>query len=60
MPDRKAPPPSALAHGPTKSSDIERVRKDVERATVKVAQDDRAVAAQRLREAKSAGEPKQG
>jgi hypothetical protein len=39
MPDRTAPPPSALAHGPTKSSDIERVRRDVERAKVKVAQE---------------------
>jgi hypothetical protein len=52
MPNRKAPPPTALAHGQTLSSDIERVRRDVERATAKVAKDEAKSAAQRLREAK--------
>jgi hypothetical protein len=30
MPDHRDKPPSALAHGPAKCSDIERVRRDVD------------------------------
>ena len=32
MPDHRDRPPSALAHGPAKPSDIERVRRDVDDA----------------------------
>ena len=32
MPDHPDKPASAMAHGPAKSSDIERVRRDVEEA----------------------------
>jgi hypothetical protein len=32
MPDHRDKPASALAHGPAKPSDIERVRRDVEEA----------------------------
>jgi len=32
MPDHRDRPASALAHGPTKCSDIERVREDVDEA----------------------------
>jgi hypothetical protein len=32
MPDHRDKPPSDLAHGPAKPSDIERVRRDVEEA----------------------------
>jgi hypothetical protein len=32
MPDHRDKPPSALAHGPAKCSDIERVRRDVDEA----------------------------
>ena len=32
MPDHRDKPASALAHGPAKCSDIERVRKDVDEA----------------------------
>ena len=47
MPDHEEQPASALAHGATKSSDIERVRRDVNRAEVRVAHDDRCVATRR-------------
>ena len=45
MPDHTDRPPSALAHGAAKSSDIERVRRDVDNAEVRVARDDEASAA---------------
>ena len=48
MPDHKEQPASALAHGAAKSSDIERVRRDVDRAEVRVAHD-RALATRRRR-----------
>jgi hypothetical protein len=38
-----------LAHGPAKSSDIERVRRDVDDAEMRVARDDQASAARRRR-----------
>jgi hypothetical protein len=37
MPDHKDRLPSALAHGPAKSSDIERVREEIDSAKVCVA-----------------------
>ena len=35
MPDHRDKPPSALAHGPAKTSDIERVRRDVDDVEVR-------------------------
>jgi hypothetical protein len=35
MPDHRDKPPSALAHGAAKSSDIERVRRDVDEVEVR-------------------------
>ena len=49
MPEHDERPPSALAHGAAKSSDIERVREDVERAEKRLADDERASAARRWR-----------
>ena len=49
MPDREDPPPSALARGAAKSSDVERVRRDVDKAAVRKVQDDQASVAHRRR-----------
>jgi hypothetical protein len=49
MPDHMERPSTTLAHGPAKSGDIERVRRDVDRAEARVAHDDRASAAARRR-----------
>ena len=35
MPDHRDKPPSALAHGAAKTSDIERVRRDVDEVAVR-------------------------
>jgi hypothetical protein len=35
MPDHRDKPASAMAHGPAKSSDIERVRRDVDEANAR-------------------------
>ena len=43
-------PPSALAHGPVKSGDIERVRRDVDESGARVAHDKKTSAARRERE----------
>jgi len=53
MPDHKEQPASALAHGATKSSDIERVRRDVNSAEARVAHDDRALATRRERRSRN-------
>ena len=39
MPDHEERPPTALAHGAAKSSDIERVRRNVDEAEVRVTDD---------------------
>ena len=60
MPDHKEQPASALAHGAAKSSDIERVRRDVDNAEARVAQDDQASAAsrrKRIRDRAARNEP---
>jgi len=49
MPDHEERPPSALAHGAAKSSDIERVRRDVDDADGRVARDDQVSAARHRR-----------
>jgi hypothetical protein len=50
MPDHEERPPSALAHGPVKSGDIERVRRDVDQSDARVAHDKKTSAARRERE----------
>ena len=47
MPDHQERPAGALAHGAVKSSDIERVRRDVDRSDAHAAHDDCACAARR-------------
>ena len=49
MPDHKERPAAALAHGTAKSSDIERARRDVDKAEVRVAVDDETSAIRRTR-----------
>ena len=48
MPDHQQPTPTALAHGPVKCSDIERVRRDVDECDVRVAEGEQAAATDRL------------
>jgi hypothetical protein len=50
MPDHEERAPSALAHGPVKSGDIERVRRDVDQSDARVAHDKKTSAARRERE----------
>jgi hypothetical protein len=50
MTDHEERPPSALAHGPVKSGDIERVRRDVDQSDARVAHDRKTSAARRERE----------
>ena len=50
MPDHEERPPSALAYGPVKSGDIERVRRDVDECDARVAHDKKTSAARRERE----------
>ena len=50
MPDHRDKPPTALAHGAAKSSDIERVRRDVDEVEVRAVQEaEVSVARRRLR-----------
>lgn len=57
MPDHREPSPTAMAHGRTKSTDVERVRRDVEKAEEKVARDIQASAAERLADRKAEPKP---
>jgi hypothetical protein len=50
MPDHEERPPNALAHGAATSSDIERVRRDVDAAEVRVTHDEQASTARRRRQ----------
>jgi hypothetical protein len=50
MTDHEERPPSALAHGPVKSDDIERVRRDVGESGARVAKATKTSAARRERE----------
>jgi hypothetical protein len=50
MTDHEERPPSALAHGPVKSGDIERVRRDVDQSHAHAAHDKKTSAARRERE----------
>ena len=47
MADHQERPPSALAHGPVKSDDIERLRRDVDESDERVTRDRKASAARR-------------
>ena len=50
MSDHAERPPNALAHGPVKSGDIERVRRDVDESDAHVAREKKTAAARRERE----------
>jgi hypothetical protein len=50
MTDHEERPPSALAHGPVKIGDIERVRRDVDQSDARVAHDKKTSAARRKRQ----------
>jgi hypothetical protein len=50
MPNHEERPPTALAHGAAKSSDIERVRQNVDKAEARVTHDDQASTARRRRQ----------
>ena len=59
MPDNKDRPPTTLAHGSAKSSDIERVRQNVDSAEQSVAKAAQvsATSERRRRSRKAAGKP---
>ncbi len=59
MTDRDEPPPSALAHGPVKNDDIERVRREVDESGARVAGDIKTSAARRERELRREAERRQ-
>ena len=59
MPDHEERPASALAHGPVKSGDIERVRRDVAQSDARVARDKKTSAARRERELRREAERRQ-
>ena len=50
MTDHEERPSGALAHGPVKGDDIERVRRDVDQSGARVAHDKKTSAARRERE----------
>ena len=50
MTDHEERPPSALAHGPVKSDDIQRVRRDVDESDARVAHRKKKSAARREQE----------
>ena len=56
MTDHQERPPNALAHGPVKSDDIERLRRHVDESGARVADEKKTVAARRERELRSEAE----
>ena len=50
MTDHEERPPNALAHGPVKTDDIERVRREVDQSGARVAKEAKTAAARRERE----------
>ena len=56
MGDHEERPPDALAHGPVKSGDIERVRREVDESDAHVARDRKRSAARRERELRDEAE----
>ena len=59
MAEHEERPPDALARGPVKSGDVERVRRDVGESDARVARDRKTAAARRERELKRAAEQRQ-
>ena len=59
MGDHEERPPDALAHGPVKSGDIERVRREVDESDAHVTGDRKRAAARRERELRNAAEPQE-
>ena len=53
MPEHEERTPTTLAHGAAKSSDIERVRRNVDKAEVRMTHDDQASTARRRRRLRS-------
>ena len=60
MPDHEERPPNALAHGPVKSRDIDRVRRDVDESGAQVAHDQKTAAARRERELRRQAQLREG
>jgi hypothetical protein len=58
MADHEERPPSALAHGPVKSDDIARLRRDVDESDAHVARDKKTSAARREAELRHEAEPR--
>ena len=59
MPDHEERPPTALAHGPVKSDDIERLRRDVDQSDARVARNKKTAAVRRERELRRKAERQQ-
>ena len=59
MSDHQEPTPNALAHGAVKTSDIERVRRDVDECEVRVAQADEASAVGRMKRLRDRDTPRE-
>jgi hypothetical protein len=59
MADHHERPPSALAHGPVKSDDIERLRRDVDKSQAHAVRDKKTSAARREAELRRETEPPQ-
>jgi len=59
MPDHEERPPATLAHGPVKSDDIERVRRDVDDSEARVANDQKTSAVRKERELRRKAKRKQ-
>lgn len=60
MTDHEERPPNALAHGPVKSDDVERVRRDVGESGARVAKETKTSAARRERELRREAERREG
>ena len=59
MPDHEERSPATLVHGPVKSGDIERVRREVDESDAHVTGDRKRTAARRERELRNAAEPQE-
>lgn len=57
MPDHDERPPNALAHGPVKSGDIDRVRREVDESDARVTHAKKASAERREQELRREAEP---
>jgi hypothetical protein len=59
MPDHEERSPATLAHGPVKSGDIERVRRDVDQSEARVAHHKMMTAARKGQEIRRKGTPEE-